>query len=176
MLIGIFVGGASRRMGRPKGNLAAPGGQTLLVRTASLASAFGEVVLVGDATPYEGVLPELPRVPDDPPNVGPLAGLAALLSRAEDHALALAVDHPHLDASALQTLVNAPAADVVAAREEGRWQPLVARYHARVLGAVRAQLTTGDRSFQALLRRLEVHEVELSEGALVDWDHPEDLP
>ena len=82
-LVGIFVGGKGRRMGGvAKGLLTAPGGTaTLVARLARVVrEAFGEVdlVLVGSADAYAAQ--GLPSLADDPPGVGPIGGLSALLA------------------------------------------------------------------------------------------------
>ncbi|MEO0323601.1 MAG: NTP transferase domain-containing protein, partial [Myxococcota bacterium] len=51
-LVGVFVGGRSRRMGRDKATIRV-GPETLLARTVRVAARVGDVVLVGgdDETP-----------------------------------------------------------------------------------------------------------------------------
>ena len=88
---GIFIGGASRRMGRPKALLPVASGETLLERTVRVVSAAGLApVLVG----RRAELPELelliaklvlPVLADAAPNAGPLGGLVSLLEEAGDH-------------------------------------------------------------------------------------------
>lgn len=184
VVVGIFVGGRSRRMGgRPKGLLRAPGSEQSLVESLARAArdADSDPVLVGDASPYDGLLPDLVRLADDPPGVGPLGGLSALLSHAGPRtAVTVACDMPHVDAAILRRLAGHPAgAAVVAPRRDGRWEPMLARWRAdRVRPALAAALEGGVRSFQRLLGELDVTELELDEAverALVDWDTPEDV-
>jgi molybdenum cofactor guanylyltransferase len=184
-LLGIFVGGRSRRMGgQPKGRLPSPTtGAPLIVALAHAGRAAGlEPVLVGDASPYADLVPDVPRLADDPPGVGPLGGLSALLAHAgEGRAVAVACDMPHVTAEVLADLWAQPAAPVVAARRtpDGPWEPLLARYDApSVAPFLRQILATGERSFQGLLGRLQVHPwVPTGEAArtLEDWDRPEDV-
>jgi molybdopterin-guanine dinucleotide biosynthesis protein A len=136
LLAGIFVGGASRRMGgRPKGWLLAPrdsgrgareAGATrisVLERTVLLARACcDQVFLVGRADAYAAL--GVPAI-DDATNAegarveGPLAGLVALLERAgSGGAVALACDMPYLTSAMFERLAAfAPEAAAVAARE-----------------------------------------------------------
>jgi molybdopterin-guanine dinucleotide biosynthesis protein A len=114
--------------------------------------------------------------------VGPLGGLHALLrAGGERQVLALACDMPHVSRALLERLLSEqPAAAVLAPRSpSGLWEPLCARYHAARVAPVCAQaLQQGQRSFQALLARLEVAELPLSAeelGQLRDWDTPEDV-
>lgn len=181
--IGIFVGGASRRMGgAPKGLLPAPDtGEALVVRAARIARETGLApCLVGRAAAYRDALPDLDTIDDAPAGVGPLGGLRALLCARGPRVIALACDMPFVDAACLARLRDAPDdAAVIAARRspDAPWEPLLARYDAaRVLPALDAALAAGERSFQAVLRRVTVAEITLPTQALQDWDAPEDLP
>jgi molybdopterin-guanine dinucleotide biosynthesis protein A len=167
--------------GVAKGLLPAPdSGEPLVLRLRRHAESLGlRCLLVGSAPAYAGL--GLPMLADAPPGIGPLGGLRALLlAAAPAPVLALAGDLPYVSPALLRRLLTAPAAayDVVAARREHRWEPLCARYEATVLPVLDAALQAGERSFQALLRRLRVRELELSaaEAAeLTDWDCPEDV-
>lgn len=171
--------------GLAKGLLPAPdSGEPLVVRLRRHAESLGlRCVLVGSAAAYAGL--GLPMLADAPPGIGPLGGLRALLVWAEAApVLALAGDLPYVSPALLGRLVAAPGptdapCDAVAARRQDRWEPLCARYEATVLPVLDAALAAGERSFQALLGRLRVRELELSaaEAAeLTDWDRPEDVP
>jgi molybdopterin-guanine dinucleotide biosynthesis protein A len=177
MLLGVFVGGASSRMGRPKGWLRGPDGRALVERTIALAHEAGLApVLVGRHAAYAGMAIE--QLPDALEGRGPLGGLASLLERAGDgHAIAVAVDMPYLDGEALRRLVEAPPGPpVIAPRRGGRWEPLIARYHAPAcLPEVRARLDRDARRLQALLEALGAVEIDLDPRVLEDWDTPEDL-
>lgn len=186
-LCGLFIGGQARRMGGvAKGLLPAPDtGEPLVVRLRRHAESLGlRCVLVGAAPAYSGL--GLPMLADDPPGIGPLGGLRALLGAADSApVVALACDLPYLETELLRRLLAAPSTgadgqphDVIAARRDDRWEPLCARYAATVLPVLNTTLAAGERSFQALLRRLRVHELPLlaTEAAqLADWDAPEDL-
>lgn len=172
--LGIFVGGRSSRMGRPKGLLAAPSGSERLVeRLARLGREVGlEPVLVGEAAPYEAVLPSLPRIGDDPAGIGPLGGLRGLM-RARPVAVVVACDMPAVDAALLRRLASARG--VVAPRGE-RWEPLCARYEAALVSpAIEAALQDGEHSLQALLDRVGARALSVEPARLVDWDTPEDV-
>jgi molybdopterin-guanine dinucleotide biosynthesis protein A len=194
-LAGVFVGGAGRRMGgTAKGLLRAPDGVTLIERWRGLLTGAGcDVVLVGASDAYAvakagggargGTEPgeeAFESIADDPPGVGPLGGLCALLRRAGARpALALACDLPFVSARLLERLVSAPPAGIVAPRHDGRWEPLFARYEAATALPVALDLLAqGRRALQALLdaagaRPLAVSDQELLE--LRDWDTPDDV-
>ena len=188
-LIGVFVGGQGTRMGGvAKGTLRAPDSELslverLLVETRAAAPAAA-TVLVGNATAYEHV--GLAVIADDPPGIGPLGGLAGLLSEAERRGsrqvLALACDLPRLDRSLLSRLITeAPEAAVVLVTTGDTRNPLIARYEvARAQLAVGQALAQGRRSLQAVLDRLEPNVIALAlstgEAArLDDWDTPSDI-
>jgi molybdopterin-guanine dinucleotide biosynthesis protein A len=161
--------------GRPKGLLRTPEGVTIVERWRLLFEARSvPLVLVGEATPYG-----LPSLPDDPPGVGPIGGLAALLVHAGGGmAIAVACDMPYVSGHLLTRLMHAPGgAPIVAARREGRWEPFFARYDAaQVLPFVRASIHAGKRSLQPLFdRALPLHVEEEELPLLRDWDTAEDI-
>jgi molybdopterin-guanine dinucleotide biosynthesis protein A len=179
-LVGILVGGASRRMGgRPKGLLRAPSGPTIVESWQALAAELGlPAVLVGDGGAY-GAL-GIENVPDARPGAGPLGGLVGLLRRRDAaEVIAVACDMPHVTAPLLARLAFSPAeAAVLAPVRDGRFEPLFARYEsARVLPLAEAQLQTEDLSLQRLLRTAGAESLELGVDEwplLADWDEPAD--
>jgi molybdopterin-guanine dinucleotide biosynthesis protein A len=166
--------------GRPKGLLKAPDGRPIVERWAGILTELGvPFVLVGEAGAYAQIAAE--KVADEPPGIGPLGGLAALLRRAGPApALALACDMPFVSRALIERLRDAPAhAAIVAPRRKGRWEPLCARYDSsRVLPIALSQVLSGERSLQALLHRAGAAELPLSpaeEDELDDWDTPGDI-
>jgi molybdopterin-guanine dinucleotide biosynthesis protein A len=188
-LVGIFVGGASRRMGgRPKGLLPSRDGrETLvarLVRLSAQALDATPIVLVGAAEPYGDLA--LAALPDDPPGVGPIGGLRALLANARARgfrsALALSCDLPDVTAALIERLArHAEHAAAVAPQIGGVWQPLFARYDAdKALDAVELCLGTRRHALQDVLevveRELTPLPLEPGEAELLgDWDEPKDI-
>lgn len=177
---GIFVGGASRRMGgTPKGLLLLPSGRTIIDALADAARAAGlEVVLVGRHPAY-AALP-FPVLDDAPGTAGPLAGLVALLTYAGARTcVALACDAPFVTTPLLQRLLDAPPAIAVAPRGSRGWEPFCARYASADALPVLARLhAEGHSRLQTILDALPATELPLSEGdahALRDWDTPEDI-
>jgi molybdopterin-guanine dinucleotide biosynthesis protein A len=185
LVLGICVGGRGRRMGGvQKALLRAPDtGESLVARLIRLGREAGhEVVLLGAAelaAESAGVL----QLPDAAPDLGPLAGLQTLLAHAAPRsAICVACDMPYVSARLLDRLASAQLADahVLAPRaaESGKWQPLFARYQSASVAPLLARAwAEGERSFQALFRRLTVRELVLDEleiAQLRDWDTPED--
>lgn len=182
VVAGLFVGGAGARLGGvAKGNLAAPGGGTIVERSTRLLEGLGmSVVLVGRHARYADA--RHPVVDDEPQGIGPLGGLVGLLRHAGDaRVLALACDMPFVSTVLVQELLAfAPAAAIVAPRREGRWEPLCAAYSTRlVLPVAVARAARGERSLQGLLDEVGATQLPLDESRyseLTDWDMPEDLP
>lgn len=183
MRAGIFVGGRGARMGGvAKGLLAGADGVPLVVRARRILEGLGvDAVLVGAHAAYQDV--GLPMLTDNPGAEGPLAGLLSLLSGGD--ALAIACDMPAFTASAIDRLLAAPPAPIVAprrlARDLGRevWEPLFARYSATVLPVAQAFAARGERKLQRLLDEAGAVRLDLGAGEdtwLEDWDLPSDVP
>lgn len=177
MIVGIFVGGRGVRMGGVDKGLLLHEGETLIERLVRACEGL-EVVLVGRADAYTGL--GLPSVSDDPAEIGPIGGLAALLShalrRGSADVLALACDLPFVTESLVQRLAtHESSADAIASNAGGVWQPLAARYRTEpALSATRAAIGRGEHSLQSVLRRLTVEAIAIEPGELRDWDTPED--
>ena len=176
---GIFVGGRAERMGGlAKGLLEVPTGGRIVQRLRDAITAAGlEIVLVGKDDRYASL--GLPAIDDDPPGVGPLGGLIALLHHAGNRpAVAIACDMPFVDAPLLGRLVAAPDAAVIAPRQGTRWEPLFARYDSqRVLPAAKTRASQRQHSLQGLLDAVAARELPLTDAEwrqLRDWDTPAD--
>jgi molybdopterin-guanine dinucleotide biosynthesis protein A len=177
-VLGVLAGGRGLRMGGcDKAELRTREGESLLERLLRFGSAVQlPCVVVGGVARSDLLV-----LPDDPPGIGPIGGLRALLAHAGGvPALALACDLPYVSAALISRLAHAPCrAPVLAPRdpETGKWQPLFARYQsAEVLPSLDAAITRGVRSFQTWLRGEYVEELMLSpeeRALLADWDEPE---
>ena len=187
-VLAIFVGGKSRRMGEHKGLLPVPGSSEPIVEALIRCGleAGLEPVLVGTATPYAQLAEAVPRLDDEPPDAGPLAGLNAALQYAlrtgRSQLVAVACDMPYVTPEALQQVRDQRSKAIVVAPRRGDdapWEPMLARYDAPRLSTVLADaISRGERSFQKLFASIEVEALPLSEAieaALRDWDHPEDV-
>jgi len=157
--------------------------ESLVARLLRLGRQAGfEPVLLG-AADLGGEARGVPQLPDFAPDIGPLAALTSLLRHAGTRpAVCLACDMPYLTAPLLERLAHEqPDALVLAPREldTGKWQPLFARYDSpRVAPVLATALAQGERSFQALFKRLSVSELALSaheRASLRDWDTPADM-
>lgn len=186
-VVGLFVGGRGSRFGGiAKGNLVHPSGVRLVERlTEVVRSALPDalLVLVGERPEYEYLA--LATVRDSPPGIGPLGGLRALVGFARDEgrdaAIAIACDMPYVTSELVRRLAEeAPGARALAPRDDGRWQPLAARYDGSVLPVLDAAIAAHEHSLQRIFERLgadaqvlAVSGVELA--TLRDWDSPDDL-
>lgn len=191
----VLVGGASRRMGRPKADLAHPGGGTLAEHAVRILRDAGarEVWLLGAGGTAAG-LDGVPRLDDARADRGPLGGLVAALERARGLApdrtpsaapgggpwvLLLACDLPYVDAGDARALARAAAAGAAPAcapRRDGRWEPLFACYDAaRVAREAKSRLAAGSASLQGLLDAVGAMEHRVRDPRrLDDWDTPDD--
>jgi molybdopterin-guanine dinucleotide biosynthesis protein A len=166
--------------GLAKGLLRGPDGATLVERWRATLEELGvPVVLVGQGEAYATL--RLPMVEDEPPGVGPLGGLVALLRHAgAGPALAFACDMPFVSRALVARLLAAPSeAPIVAPRRDARWEPLCARYDpARVLPLARARIASGHHSLQGLLDEAGAAALPLlpdDDAELRDWDSPADV-
>ncbi len=182
-LLGIFVGGASRRMGSPKGLLRI-GGEPLVERWLRVGRSLGlQPVLVGRHPAYAHL--EAPVLDDPARGLGPAGGLLSLLGEAgERRAISVACDMPFVSETLLGRLLHElgkldERSGALAPRVHGRWEPFLAGYApARALPLLTARIAGGAHDLQGLLSALGSAELSLSEAEereLRDWDCPEDM-
>ncbi|HVN51152.1 MAG TPA: molybdenum cofactor guanylyltransferase [Acidimicrobiales bacterium] len=177
----VLTGGASTRMGTDKALL--PVGDRALVTVAATAlrdAGAAEVLAVGGDLGSLGAL-GLDARPDDDPGEGPLGGiLTALRLASADPVVVLACDMPGIDRATVLALVDAlvadPSADVAAASDGGRVQPLTAAYRTRARPMLAEAFAAGERAVRRALAPMRVVLVDgLTRAALADVDRPEDL-
>jgi molybdopterin-guanine dinucleotide biosynthesis protein A len=181
--IGILVGGHGSRLGgAAKGLLALPDGTRLIDRLVAVCletAPRAPVYLLGTRSEY-GAL-GLPRLADDPPNIGPLGGLHALLRQPHEQVLLLGCDLPFLSAKLLLRVLAPTATSAVAVQSGNppRWEPMVSRYCvAKTLPEVRDLISRGNFGLFSLLDRLNATPLSTNpeeQHELQDWDTPEDV-
>jgi molybdopterin-guanine dinucleotide biosynthesis protein A len=187
LVIGIFIGGAGKRLGGvAKGLLKGPGGTSLAAALHSRSRAAlpnAECVLVGHHARYEGF--GLTMLDDEPAEQGPIGGLCALLRRAEatgvPRVIALACDLPYVSETLIRKLAQySGPGNAVAPKVDGKWQSLFARYDvAPTLRAAESALENGQKAVYRVIEQLDMAQLPLNEEEeleLVDWDNPEDVP
>ena len=173
----VLAGGRARRLGGDKARLEIAGRPLVAWPLAALAAALAEVVVVAKRdTP----LPELGDVevwhePDQPRHPG--AGIAHALERAAGRpVLVCAGDMPLVTPELVRRLAgeDADGAPAVVPRAGGRLQPLLARYEAAALPALRA--AAPDAPLTAVVEALGPRVVELpDEGPFLNVNTPADV-
>jgi molybdopterin-guanine dinucleotide biosynthesis protein A len=154
--------------GVAKGLLEAPGGGTLVARWVKLFRARSiEPILVGEHEAYANLGLEI--LPDATLGIGPLGGLIALLDRGS--AIAVACDMPFVSAQLLDRLIAFETdAPIVAPKRDGRWEPLFARYEARIATLAREHASSGKHSLQALLDAAHAAQLPLDDSEAAELE------
>jgi molybdenum cofactor guanylyltransferase len=183
ILAAIIAGGQATRLGgQPKGLLLVGGRRIIDRQLEALRAVFARVLLVAnDPAPWSGL--GLAVLPDRTPGAGPLAGIDAALAAlapGEDAVVCVAGDMPLLTPAALALLRDAaPGAPAVAARVDGRLEPLFARYGRACAPAVAAAVAQGRLSAAALLAEVGATYLDLAAldalTVLENANTPEDL-
>lgn len=185
-IAGILIAGQSRRMGHPK-PLIRIDGATLLERTAAIAAQVcDETILLGQpAFALPPAVAQLRLLPDTPPNIGPLGGLAALLAvAAPNPAILLACDLPSLDAPLLHKLLDEIDCSIDAVvfktgADSSLLEPCCAAYMPSAARNVELQIESGHYALHELLARLRTRTITLSPAdaaRLANMNTPADVP
>ncbi|MEZ4414933.1 MAG: molybdenum cofactor guanylyltransferase [Gemmatimonadota bacterium] len=180
----VLAGGGSRRFGSDK-RQARVAGRSLLERAVgALAPVTGRVVVAVASERDATSLPDVGRVVDPQPGLGPLGGILAGLGEARrlgrGGVLVLAVDLPLVTEAELRCLAAAPAPDgSLASCPEAGDQPLCGRYGVEVEDRLEDFLTAGGRSAREFVAGLRVSRVVLpNQGGwspLLNLNTPADL-
>ena len=147
-------------MGRDKARLPFGGGDLVSAVAAAVATAAGNVTLVGH--------PELPSIPDRYPGGGPLGGiLTALDHTTADWNLILACDMPEVSADFLTGLLaqatRSPADVLLPYGPHGLPEPLCAVYRRRAGNVMEAHFARGVRRVTDAFAGLEVEPLVVAE-------------
>ena len=168
MIVGVVLaGGASRRMGGQDKATIELEGETLLERAVRRLRPQVDRTVV-NAPPGAWNDSHVQLVPDDlPDRPGPLAGLLAVMERAdeEDRIVSVAVDTPFFPADLVARLTEYET--VAFAASDGRLHPVFGVWPARLRDDLRAFLQGGERKILAFADRHGFAQVEF--GA-----HPHD--
>ncbi len=153
----VLAGGASRRMGRPKGMLSWGGSTVIGTVLDVLRPLFRRTVVVARNAEDIARL-EAEVVIDGRDEQGPLAGLARGLASVDGPWCFVAgCDMPFLRPQVIGSMaVELGESDVLAVESGGRAQPLHAFYNVRCLGTAELLLAEGDTSLKGLLARSRV--------------------
>jgi len=148
----ILAGGQSRRMGQCKAALPLMG-KTLLEWQVEKLIALGldEVLISG---PAELGLPGTHAVPDVYPQRGPLGGLHACLSTAQNPiCLVVTVDMPLTPPQTLAQLCKRHNGGVTILVHGGKWEPLCAVYDSSLALAIPPLICEGGAPVRLLLKQ-----------------------
>lgn len=166
----VLTGGASRRMGRPKGALPYGASTLLEFQTTRLAALFEEVLVVAKEPPDYPAGPAR-VVLDTVAERAAIHGLIRALEEAEDRIFVLAVDHPAVPPALLRAIACRSLAGDAAAvvpRAGGRLQPLAAVWRRRCLETARRRVAGGDLSLHGLAREIDADVFAESEWSPID--------
>ena len=153
----------------------------MIERVVAVVAPVAEALLI--SVEEEGVgyaVPGARQVVDRVEDAGPLAGLHAGLAVAETPwLLVVACDMPFITPAVVRALLAArgPNTEAVVARTpDGRYHPLCACYHQKMLPTVEAHLAAGTLAMHTLLDRLKnVCYVDLPAGPLRNVNRVSDL-
>lgn len=167
----VLIGGASRRMGRPK-HLIEQGGETWLERTVMRLARFtSQVVIAGDGA-IPASLAGYPQLPDVPGINGPVAGMLAAMRWAPEASwLVAACDMPDLSDEAVKWLLDTRAPGVWATLPlvSGRPEPLFAYYDPRAAALLESLVAEGAAAPRLLAGRPGVITPEPPSGIVAAW-------
>jgi molybdopterin-guanine dinucleotide biosynthesis protein A len=166
----VLNGGASRRMGRPKGALPYGASTLLEHQTTRLAALFDEVLVVAKEAPDYAAGPAH-VVLDGVPERAAIYGLIRALEEAEDRIFVLAVDQPAVPPALLRAIASRSLggdASAVIPRAHGRLQPLAAVWRRRCLDAARRRAAAGDLSLHGLAREVGADVFDETQWSAID--------
>ena len=152
VLGGVLVGGASRRMGRPKQFIETGGGTLIETVVAALEPEVEEMVLLGEGA-VPSALADFRRLPDADDCRGPIAGvLSALRSTPGSSWVIAACDLPRVNPRAVRWLIDRrePETTAVFPYINGYFEPLLAVYEPAARKCLEAAIADGEFSLQVL--------------------------
>lgn len=170
----LLSGGKSSRMGyQPKQHLVIEG-ESFQTRILKQFQGFGEIaVSVENGSekdrmnwPETGETAAYAVWRDRVSNLGPLGGLEACLERAAyETVLFVACDYPLMTSACMDFLIGQMAVvdDCVVPVVDGRIHPVCAVYRKRIYPVVEEQIENEELAMKSLLKKLQVHYVEMSE-------------
>ncbi|WP_051275122.1 molybdenum cofactor guanylyltransferase [Cellulomonas sp. URHD0024] len=170
----VLAGGRGTRLGGATKPEVVVGGRALLDHALAAVRDAAHVVVVGPRTVAR---PGIPTVLEDPPDGGPVAGLAAGLAAIPDPSalvVVLACDVPRAGAALPDLLRGAAGDGVDGARlvgAEGRPQHLVAVYWSAALRSALARMpSVHGASMRALVAGMVLVDVPDTDGSSADAD------
>lgn len=163
----LLAGGKSSRMGyHPKQQLMLDG-ESFQNRILKQLQGFGEIAISrrneneenAEDIPY-------PLWQDQIPGLGPLGGMFSCLQRAAyETVFFVACDYPMMTTECMDFLIGQMEEedDCVIPVVNGRIHPVCAVYRKRICPVLEEQIKNGELAVKKLLKRLQVHDVEMPE-------------
>lgn len=165
----ILAGGQSRRFGSNKA-LAQLNGRPLIEISAEvMAAIFPERLLItNDPAAYEFL--GWPMAGDIFTDAGPLAGIHAALSQvAAEEIMVVACDMPFIKGNLIRLICQPANKGIVIPRlDQGLLEPLMARYHKKILPPLTAALDAGERRLHTFIKGQNPTYIEARELRTVD--------
>jgi molybdopterin-guanine dinucleotide biosynthesis protein A len=171
-------------MGRDKALLPHPDGGTWLERSLQVLSELQAPITLCSRWPQHRALAEALQLPqldtfaEPPPWEGPLLALHRLMERYPEIQLLLApVDMPHLNALALQALLQTSQSEpgtIHVAHDGSRRQPLLGIYPSSrgIRQELAVAVQAGERRFQSWLDTQTAQNVHLCPATIRNINHP----
>ncbi len=176
----ILCGGKSSRMGRPKASILLPGGITLIEHVHHVLTPLcREVVLVGHKEGVPDSLRHLKRIEDHRQGLGPIGGLAALLSSSRDTEYLISpCDLPQAIPEIFLLLINSPMQLPVVLSHRGQLEPLIGRYPSSLSSVILKHIIEEKLAMNILLKEVSASTLVVPEEyvfSLSNMNSPEDL-
>lgn len=172
----LFAGGKSSRMGQDKSLLPFGDYPSLAqYQYERLQQLFTDVYISSKSRDKFNFNP---HVIEDPLNCdfAPTAGFVAAFEHlSDDRIFVLSVDTPFVDATTIQTLLNADALDydAVICKTPSGIHPMVGIYHRSLLGKLQRMLHEGEHRLGKLLSSSKTHYVPFeNEEHFANLNHP----
>jgi molybdopterin-guanine dinucleotide biosynthesis protein A len=165
----ILTGGRSTRMGNDKATLELSG-VPMWRHVASVLQPFVDRILLVGAIDDLMADPPITIVPDNPPGLGPLGGLATGLEKSgKTHHLVVATDYPLIRPDLLDLLLRRSPGRMAVCGQSGQLlEPLIGYYHSSCAPVARAMLAEGEVRTYRLIERVTSYVLSDSEYERAD--------
>ena len=174
----VFVGGQSKRMGKPKFSLSYNNGVPETERMIKLLNPFCEKIFISSRSDLDmgtlANLPDVERINDDHIGLGPVGGLATLMSRHPDKAwMITACDMPFIQEKNFETILNErdPLRYGTCYIQEGErgFEPMCAIYEPKFILPLYESMSRQELSLSRAIRDLPFKLVKIPEKDRTDF-------
>lgn len=175
----VLAGGKSIRMGSEKGLILFKG-KAMIQYSIELLEKITDTILISSSLPEYSAFKQA-LVPDTVPNIGPIGGIHACLSRMNTKfAFFIPCDMPMASIKMANRLINAsPGFDIAVPRSLNQEvHPLFGVYSKDLLPLIQLQINAGDYKLKNLLNKAKTYYLDYSldeENYLNNINRPEDV-